>query len=1337
MRKYWYIAILIFLLLPCSTLFSDQIPGSQFFYLGNGISYFPLGASGIADFMRMDSNLYNPAAYGDLKRVTTDLTFGGLGSEYSQINLRGSFPTNIGVITGNMIVFASQPDLAAGDVVWLKGTFSKPVSEEWLFGTALNVGFAKGGPESEFLASLDIGTIYQKEVVGTGFGIHDHSIGIAFKNLGKNISYPGYDSFPPLSLDVGAGLEFLRAGFYRTKGYGHVMLAFNPFNQFYGVGIDNIFFDILTLKAGLNFGIEALNPLALGVDLDFSIKDTDMQLAYSVLQTELGANKEWVHNVGISVAFGTYDRKPPRAEVVVDDVYFSPNHDGVKDRAKLDLFIKDNSMVFGWELVVVDSKGKPVKTFEAQDVRKIRKMTMGKYWRRVFSKKQEVEIPDFIEWDGEDADGNLVPDGKYHYTLTVWDENNNTTVTEKGTLIVDTIFPIVSLDVPEDLLFSPNNDGVKDSLRLGIQNANIEADDQITITITDKDGNVVYQEKHRGNVPDQFDWNGTNQSGAVVDEGLYTFTVTAFDRSGNKTTSVVDGIIVKTTYERVSVSPSLRAFSPNGDGYLDINEIKLFSSSIEGLEDWELTVFDQEDGVVRMYGGEKNFPDAISFDGKDMDGRVLSDGLYSLRFALQYDSGNYPDSYFKFIRIDNTPPSISVSLSLRAFSPNGDGAQDTISIVHEIESDEGDRFESRINNIAGATFKSMDYDTIAPETVVWDGMGNRGTQPVEGTYRYVITGRDEVGNSTTAETGTFKLRTGFEEVSIVPDIFVFSPAGGGRQDTVAFDINASSREGIVQWSFDIKDRQGGLVHSFNSTTMGPALPSSIIWDGRKSDGTMAPDAQYSSTLTVRYDTGNNPISKPKDVEIDTQPPVIELVIDELNVSPNDDGAKETLAIYQNVRGREDDRYVGEIVDSRLNVVRRYEWTGAPPVEILWDGRDEQGVPLEEGLYSYRLQGVDAAGNAAEQKISGINLTTAYEKVTLKASERGISPNGDGYFDEVSFVSEISSTRDLIGWHLRIINSQGQRVRVIEMEGVPPAAVQWDGSDDSGSLVPDGEYTYTVALRYESGNHPRSAYRKIIVDTTPPEYRFVVSPKLFSPDGDGEADTMYINVEVQDRSGVESWDVTHYRNWGGRIDYETPIKKWDGTGSVKETFRWDGFSDPVQMHAGFSPPDPYTYRQVDTRWEVLLDSASSYTTEMNAVDYFKNSVNASRSYDTDILVIQTPDGLKIMINSIQFEFDKADLLPESFGILDRLITKLDKFPAYKVRIVGHTDSKGTDEYNQGLSERRADSVFKYLVANDVVKDRLTTEGKGETQPIDDNETESGRARNRRVEFYLTK
>jgi outer membrane protein OmpA-like peptidoglycan-associated protein len=214
-------------------------------------------------------------------------------------------------------------------------------------------------------------------------------------------------------------------------------------------------------------------------------------------------------------------------------------------------------------------------------------------------------------------------------------------------------------------------------------------------------------------------------------------------------------------------------------------------------------------------------------------------------------------------------------------------------------------------------------------------------------------------------------------------------------------------------------------------------------------------------------------------------------------------------------------------------------------------------------------------------------------------------------------------------------------------------------------------------------------------------------------------------------------VTHYRIFDGKIVYERPVKRWEGTGPVKQTIQWDGYSDPVPQAEGFVPPDPYTYRRANGGWEVLIDSAADRVAELHAADIYGNQVQESREYQTDILVIRTPDGLKIMINSIQFEFDKAELLPESHKILDRLITKLDKFPNYKVNIVGHTDSIGSEEYNQGLSEKRADAVYRYLVDNDVARERLSTEGRGETQPIDDNELESGRARNRRVEFYLTK
>jgi len=1326
---------LVFILSASSSLVASQIPGSQFYYLGSGISYFPLGASGVSYFMTMDSNLYNPAAYADTKRITTDLSVGGLGGSNFLLNARGSFPTNYGVITGNFLMLDSPDGLTAGDVYGVKATFSKAISEEWLFGAGLNLGYAQG-PEQDWLATLDIGTIYRKSRDGTGFGLFDYSLGGAVKNLGKNISYSGYDGFPPLAVDIGGNLEFVRAGFYKARFGTHVMVPFNPFNFFLGFGLENIFFDMVNVKLGVNLGVEEIDPMSFGVDVNFTIQDTELQVSYSFLPTNFNGRKEYTHNAGISVAFGNYDTRPPKSEIAVEDIYFSPNHDGTKDKQVFNLDISDNTMVFGWELDITDEQGKPIKSYAAEDVRKIRYMTIGKYLSRIFAKKEEVKIPKAVEWDGEDSAGELVPDGVYYYTLTAWDENNNKTTTEKGRVVVDTVVPLVHAE-SEYLLFSPNDDGVKDTLMFNVESENIAPEDAVILSVMDNKGNGIVEEKFEGAVPTQWVWNGRDKNGALVNEGSYRFSLTAVDPAGNSSQTQVDDIVVKTEYEKVSVSPSFRAFSPNNDGYFDLNDIKLFSSSKDGLLDWELDVLNEEDRVVRKYIGQKDFQETISFDGKDGSGALLPDGLYTLRFRLSYDSGNHPESFYKFVKVDNTSPDVEVSSTISAFSPNGDGIKDTISIVHKIQAEQGDRFEAQILTSSGAIFKNFDYGQNPPGVVVWDGMGDENTQPVEGNYTYVITGRDEVGNSTTRKIGPIKLVTGFEEVSVEPLLYSFSPDEDGVNDTVSFILNVSSREGITGWRMEIRSKEDKLVRSFTSRELGLELPESIIWDGRGETGTVEADALYSTFLSVQYDTGNNPISKPKDIRLDTASPAVELFVPDLYISPNDDGSKETITIYQKIQGEPEDTYTANILDSFGSSTRRFEWRGTPPTEIVWDGRDENGNPLPEGLYSYLVRGEDTAGNTVSKQISDIVLITAYETVSIKADQSGISPNGDDFYERVQFSTMISSTENLTDWQLSILNAQGKVVRAIKRSGVPPGTISWDGKADNGSQVPDGIYAYAMSLLYRSGNYPTSDYGEIVVDTTPPYSMFVVSPILFSPDGDGESDTLYINVEVDDRSGVGEWQISIYREYDGKVERSSPFKRFSGRGSYRDKIRWDGYSDPVRIPSYFTPTDPYTYKKVGGRWVMLVDSAASYLVELEAYDSYRNRLLQTRSIDTDILVIKTPQGLKIMINSIQFEFDRADLRPESYPILDRLVEILEKFPNYRVNVVGHTDWIGTEEYNQKLSERRAYSVYQYLIEHDVDRERLTTEGKGELIPIDDNNTELGRARNRRVEFYLTK
>jgi OmpA-OmpF porin, OOP family len=101
----------------------------------------------------------------------------------------------------------------------------------------------------------------------------------------------------------------------------------------------------------------------------------------------------------------------------------------------------------------------------------------------------------------------------------------------------------------------------------------------------------------------------------------------------------------------------------------------------------------------------------------------------------------------------------------------------------------------------------------------------------------------------------------------------------------------------------------------------------------------------------------------------------------------------------------------------------------------------------------------------------------------------------------------------------------------------------------------------------------------------------------------------------------------------------------------------------------------------------------------------------------------------------FDFDKSVLKPEGKAKLDDLISKVKGINLEVIIAVGHTDSIGTDAYNQKLSVRRAEAVKAYLVSKGIEKNRVYTEGKGEKQPVADNKTAEGRAKNRRVEIEV--
>ena len=122
--------------------------------------------------------------------------------------------------------------------------------------------------------------------------------------------------------------------------------------------------------------------------------------------------------------------------------------------------------------------------------------------------------------------------------------------------------------------------------------------------------------------------------------------------------------------------------------------------------------------------------------------------------------------------------------------------------------------------------------------------------------------------------------------------------------------------------------------------------------------------------------------------------------------------------------------------------------------------------------------------------------------------------------------------------------------------------------------------------------------------------------------------------------------------------------------------------------------------------------------------------------TGVEVVRNGDNITLnMPSNITFGFDRSDLQPQFYPVLNDVAATLQEYNQTIVEVAGHTDSVGTDSYNQQLSERRAASVGNYLMSKGLLRDRFILVGAGETRPVASNETESGRALNRRVEITL--
>jgi flagellar hook assembly protein FlgD/outer membrane protein OmpA-like peptidoglycan-associated protein len=649
----------------------------------------------------------------------------------------------------------------------------------------------------------------------------------------------------------------------------------------------------------------------------------------------------------IGVLYAGGNKEVPEIPPVTSGVqYPSPNGEGIMDSAELDFTVKlyvksDSGYVPEYGLQIVSEAGTAVKTAVSYE-----KSDIG-WFRALFRGFTEFTLTKKLAWDGRDDAGAIVSDGKYRARIWVVDASKNRREIELDNFIVDTTAPSAKLTAPPDLILSPDGDGNYDTIVIE-QEGSVES--AWNGVISDSAGNAVRKFSWAESAPGRVEWDGTDDTGAAVPDGVYSYVLSGVDRAGNRFAGApVSGIVVDTTERGFSLTLSEEFFSPNRDGVRD--EV-IIRTSVPGGEvpvSWRLRIRGEDGADVISEDGRGAVPAEIRFSGLSESGAPLAETVYIVNMELRFSNGMIR-SMERSVVLDLTPPSVSLEIDNPVFSPDNDGVKDTVTGV--FSSDEPTRFAGSIWSEGGADPVVSAAGEVArdPVAITWNGTAADGARLPYGWYFIRAEITDRAGNTVRPEPYPLLLDTRPVSVALmVPEIFC--PNREGAASAIDMIIDATEYERVARWRLSVLDAEGTPVRSYAGTE---SLPSSIAWDGSgdtgRNDLFSVPDGTYSCELHVEYVKGKTLTAVSAPFILDAHEPEVDLVL----------RAEPFIRDGETAKGRVDVEITAAdaVGIARWNlvftaqdgrVIRSEEGAGSPPETFTWEGIDTSetgGAPVD-------------------------------------------------------------------------------------------------------------------------------------------------------------------------------------------------------------------------------------------------------------------------------------------------------------------------------------------------------------------------------------------------------
>ncbi len=597
-----------------------------------------------------------------------------------------------------------------------------------------------------------------------------------------------------------------------------------------------------------------------------------------------------------------------------------------------------------------------------------------------------------------------------------------------------------------------------------------------------------------------------------------------------------------------------------------------------------------------------------------------------------------------------------------------------------------------------------------------------------------------------------------ERFAVATSLAQFSPNGDGVQDAILITTlnTPDDIEEPYDWQCRIRDSSGKIIRMIQADrrlrrpSRGPAnlwLPratsvepvemfETLFWDGRDAEGRIVSDGTYQIEVGVQIGEGDLFIEAvPARVIAHTIAPIVELKpVVGLFVLPPGSGApgrsaRERLELRQTVRAAGGARYVATLLNQTRSLLQERSWSDSLPasIYIYWDDLAASGS-APYGIYTYQLRARDAAGNQGFAESSELIFESEPAAFDLRAERYQFSPNGDGARDRLRLdlvsldANGLARGRSGVGggasWQWLVTRSPLEApVLRREGNGAAPEFFEFAGLDDSDAPLADGLY-FTRFEANVNGLSKSSPWRPVWIDRSGPALDFSIAGASLADESEADSEPARLRFTPADPSGIELWSVRIYavadpdneaaprhlyRSFGGRA---TP-----------EVIDWNGVSD-----RGYAP-----------------ESLETFEVEIEAADRAGNvSLSRGRFINTETLLRPEKNGSVNLRMSFPDRgyFDEEDKLTSAGKrALSQALSRLSRYPQYRVSIESHSALPGREETNLQRSERRAWHMFEYMQKSGFPRERLEYRGCGESEIRIYGDDPFAHYRNERIELRL--